>query len=502
MRRIEFSVVLIALFVLSIHGQDTPIRIDFSGDTAEENGITIQGPGFNAYPQAEIVYSEIPKFNAFVDATDGRGAIVTAAPGQGVMIIGETIHTTNAAMIRCSVRSNAPSVAVTLAIIDAGEYQFISTTTPNNGAFFEGQYKRLSGFFVPPSTGFRPLIQVLNTGSSQTATVYLDNLDVYLLDSERFYNARFLDGDENDPTTISQPDASVEATRSIGVMPSCAAIDIGKQIGFSCDYTIDGNGQMHWWTGNTGIVTLTGNGTAKGIAGGNRRVAVQFGSLGGSALVFVNPIASTHNDRTYEWYQTQMGTGPGSYNNCGPTSTQMVLHWYLGTTLSVAAIREFSPRDYGWWYTTDITNTLDKYGVPYAIHSARKNSDVLNCLKRGNIVILCSEMKWIDYSQQPFYGRFYSFDSGHFYVVKGYSIDENYFVVYDPNAWQNDYDDQGIMLGRNRYYAADEALRSIKDWWPYCIEIGGSAAGGGLKPASVPIASAGPRGSYHDLANE
>lgn len=508
MKKSIYLFFVIALFVDSVFGQDNPIRIYFSNTTAEANGVSLQGPGFGAYPQAQTVFGQIPTDNLFTDATDGMGAAITAAPGQGVMIIGETVHTPNAAMIRCTARADASYAAITLAAVDAGKNQFVSTNSPNNGEYFMGAYKRISAFFVPPSTGFRPLIQVMNTSDSQTLTVYIDNLDVYLLDSEKYYHAQFLDGDEKDPTIISQSafggsqGGSTGETAAIDVQPACAVMDIDQKIGFSSNYAVEGYGRLHWWTGNIDILSIASNGAAKGLNAGNGRVNVQMGADSGNALVFVNPISAVHCDRDYEWYRTQMGTGEASYNNCGPTSTQMAIHWFSGTNATVSTIRALSPRDNGWWYTTDITEALEKYGVPYAIHSAYQKSDILNCLKRGNIVLLCAEMKWIEYSSDPFYGRFYTFNSGHFFLVKGHSTDGDYFVAYDPNSWESDYDESGVMLGRNRFYLSSEVLRSIRDWWPYCIEIGAPASKSTVRLASVPVASAGPNGSQREQNNQ
>ena len=179
------------------------IRFEFSEKTAEENGITLMGAGFDAYPSALVFFSTIPTSGMFEEAADGHGAIVVAGPGQGVMIFGPIIDTTKTALIRCSVRSDGPNVSVTAAAIGQGQSVFVSTNSPTNGALFVDKYKRLSTFFIPPSTGFQPLIQVFNPSESEAVTVYLDNLEITLLDPNRFYSAQFLDGDETDPEIIS-----------------------------------------------------------------------------------------------------------------------------------------------------------------------------------------------------------------------------------------------------------------------------------------------------------
>ena len=91
------------------------------------------GAGFGQYPQARVNFGVIPTDNAFPGATDGRGAIITANPGEGVMIFGPNILIPQIAMIRCSVRSNSSRVSVILAAIDQGENVFIMTNTPTTG---------------------------------------------------------------------------------------------------------------------------------------------------------------------------------------------------------------------------------------------------------------------------------------------------------------------------------------------------------------------------------
>lgn len=478
-----------------ICADDAPIRIDFSRTTAEANGVLLQGPGFSEYPLAPVSFQEIPTSNAFPDATDGRGVSVSAGPGEGVLILGREIHTTNAAAIRCTVRTNAPHAAVTLAAVDAGKNQFISTTSPNNGEYWVGQYRRIEVFFVPPSTGFRPLIQVMNTSSGEPLTAYIDNLDVYLLDPLRYYHAQFLDGDESDPFPIGIPIGSETpgSGNRLPVEPPCAVLDIGQTALFASGYAIDGAGHLHWRAENNDTVGIDAPGIARGMSGGNGWISAQFGTDSGRALVFVNPVPSYHADRPYEWYRTQMGTGAASYNNCGPASTQMAIRWYTSREIPVSEIRNLSPRDNGWWYTTDVSNALDAFGVPYAIHPVADAADIQACLKRGHIVILCAEMKWIGFNRQPFYGRFYSYDSGHFFVVKGISNDGRYFAAYDPNAWSGDYDEQGVMLGRNRYYPSSEVMDAIRPWWPYCIEIGAPSDSSAVRLMKVPLGKAGPK---------
>ncbi len=166
---------------------DTPGKIlfDFNGETDEENEVITMGAGYGEYPLPDIQYDLLPVNNSFEGATDGRGMIVTADPGEGTMIITRDIFMTNCALVRCSVRSSAPHVSIYIATVDLGESEYVSTLTPNSPLNFVGQYNRIADFFLPPSTGFKVLVQVINTSESESATVYIDNLEVIKMGEDR-----------------------------------------------------------------------------------------------------------------------------------------------------------------------------------------------------------------------------------------------------------------------------------------------------------------------------
>ena len=64
-------------------------------------------------------------------------------------------------------------------------------------------------------------------------------------------------------------------------------------------------------------------------------------------------------------------------------------------------------------------------------------------------------------------GRYYDDDLGHYVLVKGYSLDKGYFVVYDPYPvdWESNslrYADEVTMIGKNRYYPARQLFGALK----------------------------------------
>jgi hypothetical protein len=65
------------------------------------------------------------------------------------------------------------------------------------------------------------------------------------------------------------------------------------------------------------------------------------------------------------------------------------------------------------------------------------------------------------------FGKYYNDSVGHYIVIKGYSLNGEYFVIYDPipSDWSANsfrYSDDMSMLGRHRYYSSTELLRSLR----------------------------------------
>ncbi len=177
MKLFAFTFLFAMALGLNSVAQNTNL-IDFSGDSAEANGITLIGAGFGEYPMPDVTFGDIPSDNAFEGATDGRGMIITADPGEGAMIQTTLISTSNCALLRCSVRLSAPHASLYLASVDQGESTFVSTITPSNPMSFVNQYQRIADFFLPPSTGFQGIIQVVNTSDAEGLTVYIDNFEI------------------------------------------------------------------------------------------------------------------------------------------------------------------------------------------------------------------------------------------------------------------------------------------------------------------------------------
>lgn len=233
MKRSALVTILFTLILgIPVFAQNSSILLDFSSDTAETNQVTLMGAGFGQYPMPEVAFGNIPTDRAFDGATDGKGMIIQADPGEGVMILTQPIQTASCALIRCSARSSAPHASIYLASIDQGENTFVSTITANNGNFFLNRYSRIADFFLPPSTGFQGIVQVTNTSSTEKLTVYLDNLEIIPIDPNLYYSGEFVDGDESDPSII-KIDPHTDATSQVVDSPKNRSTDNHFRFDFS-----------------------------------------------------------------------------------------------------------------------------------------------------------------------------------------------------------------------------------------------------------------------------
>jgi hypothetical protein len=93
---------------------------------------------------------------------------------------------------------------------------------------------------------------------------------------------------------------------------------------------------------------------------------------------------------------------------------------------------------------------------------------IIEQLNNGKIIIVNVNMKDFTYNsnEEQRIDRFYSYNSGHFLIIKGYkNVDGNiFFEVYDPNNWHLTYQD-GTSKGKDRYYRSSEMIYSINHWF-------------------------------------
>ena len=95
----------------------------------------------------------------------------------------------------------------------------------------------------------------------------------------------------------------------------------------------------------------------------------------------------------------------------------------------------------------------------------------------GSFLSFPPEFYEFDFAEDNLFGQYYIDSGGHYLMIKGYSLDKRYFVVYDPipSDWvanSKRYADGMSMYGRNRYYDVDELFTSLRA--PQVLEIAGA----------------------------
>jgi hypothetical protein len=189
--------------------------------------------------------------------------------------------------------------------------------------------------------------------------------------------------------------------------------------------------------------------------------------------VFVSPIPTMHADaaqENYNWYRTQFNTGTTS--NCGPASASMAIGWSLGKYFPVSAVRQaVGWQGEGGTSLEELLKVIKNQGVAAAIQPLRSVQAVKDVIDSGSIAVVLFHTDGVRTSRADpaadLFGKYYNDSVGHYIVIKGYSLNGEFFVIYDPipSDWGANsfrYSDDMSMIGRNRYYSSAELLRSLR----------------------------------------
>jgi hypothetical protein len=189
--------------------------------------------------------------------------------------------------------------------------------------------------------------------------------------------------------------------------------------------------------------------------------------------VFVSPIPTIHADsfeEDFNWYRTQFNTGTTS--NCGPASASMAIGWALGKYYPVSSVRQtIGWQGDGGTSFEELVRIIKTQDIPAFISPIRSVQNVKDVIDGGNIAIILFHTDGVRTSRNDpsvdLFGKYYNDSVGHYIVIKGYSLNGEYLVTHDPipsdwgvNSFR--YGDELSMIGRNRYYASDELLRSLR----------------------------------------
>lgn len=128
------------------------------------------------------------------------------------------------------------------------------------------------------------------------------------------------------------------------------------------------------------------------------------------------------NDRDYDWYARQYGTGEYAGVNCMPTMTLMGILWADSSQeLSVEDLRNsLLPEFDGGWWMLQVFSVLDEKGIDFTLEQLSKSA-ILAALDAGGIVLTMFSEAEPD-------------AQGHCEVIYGYEKigDSVRFIVHDP----------------------------------------------------------------------
>ncbi|MDR3333548.1 MAG: LysM peptidoglycan-binding domain-containing protein [Treponema sp.] len=199
----------------------------------------------------------------------------------------------------------------------------------------------------------------------------------------------------------------------------------------------------------------------------------EAGHAGQYYSVFVSPIPTIHADATevnFNWYRTQYNTGTTS--NCGPASASMAIGWGLGKYFPVSAVRQaVGWRGDGGTSFEELIKVIRNQGIAASIQPLQSVQHIMEVIDTGSIAIAVFRTDGVKTSRLDpatnLFDKYYNDTVGHYIVIKGYSLNGEYLVIHDPipSDWGTNsfrYGDEISMIGRNRYYATTELLKSLR----------------------------------------
>jgi len=189
--------------------------------------------------------------------------------------------------------------------------------------------------------------------------------------------------------------------------------------------------------------------------------------------IFVSPIPTMHVDldiSNFNWYRTQFNTGTPS--NCGPASAAMGISWATGRYFPVSAVRQaIGWQGDGGTSFEELVRVIRNQGVDASLQPLTTEQQIKNVIDSGAIAVILFHTNGVKTARKDpakdLFGKYYNDSVGHYVVIKGYSLNGEYFVIHDPipSDWNGNsfrYEDEISMMGRNRYFPVSEVLRSLR----------------------------------------
>jgi hypothetical protein len=150
----------------------------------------------------------------------------------------------------------------------------------------------------------------------------------------------------------------------------------------------------------------------------------------------------------------------------------MAIGWSTGQYFPVSSVRQaVGWQGEGGTSLEELFKVLKEQNIPATLAPIRSAQNIKDVIDSGGIAVVLFHTEGVRTSRgnpaQDLFGKYYNDSVGHYIVIKGYSLNGEYFVIYDPipSDWGSNsfrYADDVSMIGRNRYYAVTELLRSLR----------------------------------------
>jgi hypothetical protein len=151
----------------------------------------------------------------------------------------------------------------------------------------------------------------------------------------------------------------------------------------------------------------------------------------------------------------------------------MAISWGTGEYFPVSSARQaIGWQGDGGTSFEDLLGVIKKRGINNAaIEPLRSVENIREVIDSGSIAIVLFRTNGVKTSRSDpgsdLFGKYYNDSVGHYIVSKGYSRNDEYFVIHDPipSDWASNsfrYQDEISMVGRNRYYSSAELLGSLR----------------------------------------
>ncbi|HQH73014.1 MAG TPA: formylglycine-generating enzyme family protein, partial [bacterium] len=194
-----------------------------------ENGWSEATGGFSGRPAGTAAPIAFPP-GAFVSSQDQRGLAITVKPNEVAFV--QTLFPLNTAgfplLMRLTVRANAPEASIALAALRGnlndmnGVDGSIATHVPASAASFMALERRIVLVYEPDSGELiTPLIQVAATGQTGNVVVFVDKLEVLILDPLEF-GSNLTSSPDPTPTPTATPAAPQTITIDLPTLPADA----------------------------------------------------------------------------------------------------------------------------------------------------------------------------------------------------------------------------------------------------------------------------------------